>query len=54
MIATIIIVYCLLSFYFVGSALNDTYGGKTKLWVLWLPLSPLLLFLFLVGSQMHK
>jgi hypothetical protein len=48
------IVYCILSYFVVGSALKDTYGKKTKLWVLWVPFSPILFLLYIIGSAIEK
>ena len=53
-ILAFIIVYCSISFIIVAPAMKDSYGGKGKLWILWIPFSPFLLLFFIIGSMTNK
>lgn len=50
----LIIVYCVISYVVVGMALKDTYAGNPKAWLSWLPLSPILFLLFIIGSILNR
>ncbi len=50
----LIIVYCVISYIVVGAALMDTYAGNPKAWLSWLPLSPILFLMYIIGSILNR
>jgi len=41
-------------YFIVGQALRDTYGKEGKTWIFWLPFSPILLLILIIGLLKNR